>query len=125
MCDSAANWGVCGVERGGRGAWDHNWFRIDAVCDDRYSCERVGIVEGAGAENGGIILDTWHVAKPGIPCEEGARYLISVELNDGTFKARWDLHEDTINHKRLCGEDEREGFHRQRAEGGLHGALWH
>jgi sugar phosphate isomerase/epimerase len=68
------------------------------------------MVEGAGAKNGGIILDLWHVAKLGIPYDEiariPARYLIGVELNDGTFKAPWDLYEDTINHRRLCGEGE-------------------
>jgi sugar phosphate isomerase/epimerase len=68
------------------------------------------MIEGAGAKNGGIILDLWHVAKLGIPYEDlariPARYLIGVELNDGTFKAPWDLYEDTINHRRLCGEGE-------------------
>jgi sugar phosphate isomerase/epimerase len=68
------------------------------------------MVEGAGAKNGGIILDTWHVAKVGIPYEEVARmprqYLISVELNDGTYEAPWSLFEDTINHRRFCGEGE-------------------
>ena len=68
------------------------------------------MVEGAGAKNGGIILDLWHVAKLGIPYDEiariPARYLIGVEINDGTFKAPWDLYEDTINHRRLCGEGE-------------------
>ena len=68
------------------------------------------MVRGAGAANGGIILDTWHVAKLGIPCEQVARipreYLLGVELNDGTYKAPWSLHEDTINHRRLCGEGE-------------------
>jgi sugar phosphate isomerase/epimerase len=29
-----------------------------------------------------------------------------VELNDGTFHSPWSLHEDTINHRRLCGEGE-------------------
>jgi sugar phosphate isomerase/epimerase len=68
------------------------------------------MVEGAVANNGGIILDTWHVAKLGIPYEEVARmpreYLISVELNDGTYQAPWSLFEDTINHRRFCGEGE-------------------
>ena len=68
------------------------------------------MVEGADAKNGGVILDLWHVAKLGIPYDEiariPARYLIGVEINDGTFKAPWDLHEDTINHRRLCGEGE-------------------
>ena len=72
--------------------------------------DALAMVEGAGAKNGGIILDTWHVAKLGIPSEEVARmprqYLISVELNDGTYEAPWSLFEDTINHRRFCGEGE-------------------
>ncbi len=72
--------------------------------------DALAMVEGAGAKNGGIILDTCHVAKLGIPYNEVARmpkqYLISVELNDGTYKAPWSLFEDTINHRRFCGEGE-------------------
>jgi sugar phosphate isomerase/epimerase len=72
--------------------------------------DALAMVEGAGAKNGGIILDTWHVAKLGIPYEEVGRmpkqYLISVELNDGTYEAPWSLFEDTINHRRFCGEGE-------------------
>ena len=68
------------------------------------------MVAGAGATNGGIIFDLWHVVKLGIPYEEVARvptqYVLGVELNDGTFEAPWSLHEDTINHRRLCGEGE-------------------
>jgi len=68
------------------------------------------MVEGANAENGGIVFDLWHLAKLGISYDEvasvPARYLMGVELNDGTFEAPWSLHEDTINHRRLCGEGE-------------------
>jgi sugar phosphate isomerase/epimerase len=68
------------------------------------------MVECAGAANGGIILDTWHIAKLGIAYEEVGKipreHLISVELNDGTYKAPWSLFEDTINHRRYCGEGE-------------------
>ncbi|MFY9529591.1 MAG: sugar phosphate isomerase/epimerase [Candidatus Acidiferrales bacterium] len=68
------------------------------------------MVDGAGARNGGIAFDLWHIVKLGIPYEEVARvppqYLLAVELNDGTFKAPWSLHEDTVNHRRLCGEGE-------------------
>ena len=68
------------------------------------------MVEGSGAKNGGISFDLWHIVKLGIPYAEVARvpasYIISAELNDGTFEAPWDLHEDTINHRRLCGEGE-------------------
>jgi sugar phosphate isomerase/epimerase len=68
------------------------------------------MIEGARAKNGGIVLDLWHIVKLGISYEEVAaiplQYLVSVELNDGTFEAPWSLHEDTINHRRLCGEGE-------------------
>jgi sugar phosphate isomerase/epimerase len=72
--------------------------------------ESVAMVKGAGAPNGGIVFDLWHVVKLGIPYEEVSRvpmeYVVGVELNDGTFRAPWSLHEDTINHRRFCGEGE-------------------
>ena len=72
--------------------------------------DAVSMVAGAGAKNGGIAFDLWHIVKLHIPYEEVARvpaqYLLSVEINDGTFEAPWSLHEDTINHRRLCGEGE-------------------
>lgn len=68
------------------------------------------LVQGAGASNGGLSLDTWHIVKLKIPYDELRRipsqYIISVELNDGTFECPWSLHEDTVNHRRLCGEGE-------------------
>ena len=68
------------------------------------------MVEGAGAKNGGIAFDLWHIVKSHIPYEDVARvppqYLLSVEINDGTFEAPWSLHEDTVNHRRFCGEGE-------------------
>jgi sugar phosphate isomerase/epimerase len=66
------------------------------------------MIEGANAANGGIIFDLWHIVKLNIPYEEVQRvplkWIVSVELNDGTFVAPWSLHEDTINHRRFCGE---------------------
>jgi sugar phosphate isomerase/epimerase len=68
------------------------------------------LVEEAGAPNGGICLDTWHILKLKIPFDRLRRipsqYLTSVELNDGTFDCPWSLHEDTVNHRRFCGEGE-------------------
>ena len=68
------------------------------------------MLKGAAAKNGGLIFDLWHVVKLGIPYEEVARfpmeYFFGVEINDGTFTAPWDLVEDTVNHRRLCGEGE-------------------
>lgn len=72
--------------------------------------DSLAMIEGAGATNGGIVFDLWHLVKLGIPYEEVSRvpaeYIVGVELNDGTFEAPWSLHEDTINHRRLCGEGE-------------------
>jgi sugar phosphate isomerase/epimerase len=72
--------------------------------------ETLAMIEGAGAANGGISLDLWHIVKLGIPYNKisqiPAEYIVSVELNDGTFQAHWSLHEDTVNHRRFCGEGE-------------------
>jgi sugar phosphate isomerase/epimerase len=72
--------------------------------------ESLTLLKGADAKKGGLCLDLWHMAKLGIPYAEIAKipreYIVSVELNDGTFTAPWSLHEDTINHRRLCGEGE-------------------
>lgn len=72
--------------------------------------ETLEMVTGAGAKNGGIMLDLWHIVKLRIPYAEVARippqYMLGVELNDGTLECPWSLHEDTINHRRFCGEGE-------------------
>jgi sugar phosphate isomerase/epimerase len=70
--------------------------------------DALAMLKGAGEKNGGIIFDLWHIVKLGIPYEEISRfpleYFFGVEINDGTFTAPWSLHEDTINHRMLCGE---------------------
>lgn len=72
--------------------------------------EAVAMVQGAGAANGGIVFDLWHIVKLGIPYAAVSgvpkEYVVSIELNDGTFQASWSLHEDTIHHRKLCGEGE-------------------
>ena len=77
---------------------------IDSLADT------MTMIHGAGAKNGGVIFDLWHQVKLGISYDDVARVVgqceVGVELNDGTFKCPWDLHEDTINHRRLCGEGE-------------------
>jgi len=72
--------------------------------------DTLAMIAGAGARNGGIAFDMWHIAKLRIPYEEIGKvppeYVVSVELNDGTFEAPWSMHEDTVNHRRFCGEGE-------------------
>jgi len=70
----------------------------------------VELVSGAGAKNGGICFDLWHIAKLKIPFEKIARtpkqFVVSIEINDGTYDCPWSLHEDTINHRLFCGDGE-------------------
>jgi sugar phosphate isomerase/epimerase len=98
LCAEAANYGTNIIFE----------LIVDAMI--RTLPETLEMVEGAGAKNGGIMIDLWHVVKLGIPYEEvariPARYLLGVELNDGTLECPWSLHEDTVNHRRLCGEGE-------------------
>jgi len=89
--------------------------------------ESLAMVQGAGQPNGGIAFDAWHFAKLRIPNEAVAavprQYIISVELNDGTFQCPWSLHEDTINHRRFCGDGEFDvkGFIRALQKAGYQG----
>jgi sugar phosphate isomerase/epimerase len=72
--------------------------------------ETLEMLQGADAKNGGIMLDLWHLVKLGIPYEDvariPARFVLGIELDDGTFQCPWSLHEDTINHRKFCGEGE-------------------
>jgi sugar phosphate isomerase/epimerase len=81
--------------------FDVNVHSLDAALE---------VVEGAGAPNGGLAIDTWHMAKLGIAPEELRRipleYLTWVELSDGRREDMADLVDETVNHRRLPGEGE-------------------
>jgi sugar phosphate isomerase/epimerase len=70
----------------------------------------LAVVGGAGAPNGGIAIDTWHMSKLGIAPDDLARippeYLSWVELSDGRREDMDDLVDETVNHRRLPGEGE-------------------
>jgi sugar phosphate isomerase/epimerase len=70
----------------------------------------LGLVQGAGRRNGGLAIDTWHMAKLGIAPHELTRiplqYLRWVELSDGQQQNMDDLIDETVNHRRLPGEGE-------------------
>jgi sugar phosphate isomerase/epimerase len=70
----------------------------------------LALVEGANAPNGGLAIDTWHMAKLGIEPEElrriQSRHLGWVELSDGRYENMPDLIDETVNHRRLPGEGE-------------------
>ncbi len=66
------------------------------------------MVETAGAKNGGIILDIIQVVNLGITFAEVSRiplkYLINIELNDGTLPGS--PNRDPSGARRFCGEGE-------------------
>jgi sugar phosphate isomerase/epimerase len=68
------------------------------------------VMQGADQPNGGLAIDTWHMAKLGIePAEMGripVQYLRWVELSDGQFQNMADPIDETVNHRRLPGEGE-------------------
>ena len=72
--------------------------------------DTLAMFEGAGAGNGGMMLDTWHIVKLGITNEEVARipgrYLLGVELNDGFLKTPpgITMQDETTGYRQLCGQ---------------------
>jgi sugar phosphate isomerase/epimerase len=68
----------------------------------------VELVSSADKSNGGLLIDIWHMGRGGIPYSEVAsmprRFLGHVELSDAAPKPIGKLIEDTVNHRRLCGE---------------------
>jgi sugar phosphate isomerase/epimerase len=70
----------------------------------------IAVAAGAGAPNGGVAIDTWHMGKLGIAPEELRRipleHLAWIELSDGRREDMADPVDETINHRRLPGEGE-------------------
>jgi sugar phosphate isomerase/epimerase len=70
----------------------------------------LAVVRDAGARNGGLAIDTWHMSKLGIPPADVARippeHLTWVELSDGRLENLPDLVDETVNHRRLPGAGE-------------------
>ena len=70
----------------------------------------VEVVGGAGAANGVIAVDTWHLAKLGIAPDDLRQIppglLGWVELSDGQYENLPDPIDEVVNHRRLPGEGE-------------------
>jgi sugar phosphate isomerase/epimerase len=68
------------------------------------------VMEGAGADNAGVVIDTWHMSKLGIAPDDlrriPLRYLTWIELSDGQKQNMDDLVDETVNHRKLPGEGE-------------------
>jgi sugar phosphate isomerase/epimerase len=68
----------------------------------------VAVVDGAGRANGGLLLDIWHIARGGISYAEiadiPAGLVNYVEINDADTELVGTLLEDTLNHRKFCGD---------------------
>src|SRR3954447_1857855 len=66
------------------------------------------LVVEAGHAAGGVVVDTWHVARAQTPAAELADVpldrIVGVELNDADAHAVGTLFEDTVHRRRYCGE---------------------
>ena len=82
-------------------------WELMPFCDIDSVEKALQLLDGA-PKNGGICLDLWHIAKLKIPYEKVATIplnrITSIEINDGTYESSWSMHEDTVNHRLLCGE---------------------
>ena len=66
------------------------------------------LIEGAHEPNGGLLIDIWHMVRGGVSYDEVARLppgmIKHVELNDADEEIRGTLLEDTLNHRKFCGQ---------------------
>ena len=78
------------------------WSNIRTVHDG------LRLVEDAGHDAGGLIIDVWHTERAGTPPAELAavplRRIVGVELSDADADQVGSLFEDTASRRRLCGE---------------------
>lgn len=70
----------------------------------------LAVAAGADAANGGLLIDIWHVVRSGASYEDilrvPARYILAAELDDAELALHGDMAEDTMRHRKLCGEGE-------------------
>jgi sugar phosphate isomerase/epimerase len=80
------------------------WSRIPDLTTAR------SVVEGAGAPNGGLNIDAWHLVRAGVTLEELATVpgdlVLGIQLDDGPLTAEPNLVEATLHERRLPGEGE-------------------
>ncbi len=66
------------------------------------------LVADAGHEAGGVVIDTWHIARAHTPVSDLAAVplerIVGVELNDADAQVVGTLFEDTVHRRRYCGE---------------------
>jgi sugar phosphate isomerase/epimerase len=66
------------------------------------------LVEDAGHNAGGVVIDAWHIERAHTPVADLASVplhrIIGVELNDADAQVAGTLYEDTVHRRRYCGE---------------------
>lgn len=77
-------------------------------CNIRTVRDGLRLVEEAGHEAGGLIIDVWHTERTHTPPDELAKVplqrIVGVELNDAEVDPVGTLFEDTVNRRRYCGQ---------------------
>lgn len=74
--------------------------------------QSIQMCKDAGASNGGVMVDTWHMTKMGVPSEQIAAmpsaFLFGIELNDGWNETPMGmtLAEETVLERQFPGEGE-------------------
>ncbi len=70
----------------------------------------VALAEMAGAPNGGVVIDLFHVVRGHIPFADvaaiPAERLLGIELNDGPAESSLDFVMEATDHRQLCGQGE-------------------
>jgi sugar phosphate isomerase/epimerase len=78
------------------------WANVNSLA------EGMRLVDDAGHDNGGVVIDTWHIARAGTPVADLAdvplHRIIGVELDDADADVVGTLFEDTVHRRRYCGE---------------------
>jgi sugar phosphate isomerase/epimerase len=78
------------------------WSNIQTLHDG------LRLVNEAGHQAGGVVIDTWHVARAGTPAADLASVpldrIVGVELDDADEQVVGTLFEDTVHRRRYCGE---------------------
>lgn len=96
LCDQAAEVGVIVS------------FEIFPVSNVADIATGTALVTRADAANGGLLLDIWHITRPGIPYAEIAtippRFIKHVELDDAAPEIVGDLFADTVHRRLYPGE---------------------